>query len=440
MKKIRLLLTLAVLFLFLFLPRQSLAEAVSVLEVEISGAISPASEELLQDALAECRDKGHDLLLVRLDTPGGLGESMRNMVKLMLNAPVPVAVWVGPPGARAASAGVFLVAASAVAGMAPQTTIGAASPVGLGGEEINKTMASKVVNDMESLVRGVAESHGRNAAWYSDAVRHSVSITDSEALEKNVVEFVARSVNEFLVKAGEKGILFKGNTLTFSEADLSMTRFVPTFRHEFLSWLLHPQIAYLLLLGGMMGLFIELTHPGTVFPGVFGGLCLLLALFALSVLPTNITGLLLILFGLVLFILEIKITSYGMLSVAAVVSLFLGSVILFRDEYGTISIPISFIVWPVALISLVMILLVTLVVRAQRRPSPMRDDVVGLVGEVRQWEGNSGQIFVRGEIWAAKGALSDFPLSRGSKVKIIARNGLKLEIVPKAQEPLQDKG
>jgi membrane-bound serine protease (ClpP class) len=340
-------------------------------------------------------------------------------------------VWVGPAGARAASAGVFLVAASSVAGMAPQTTIGAASPVGLGGAEINETMARKVTQDFTSLVRAVAEARGRNAAWYASAVTESVSITAHEALEARVVEHLATTHRAFLVQAGRAGILHGGTTLRFSPDQVEVVEYDPGFRYAFLSWLLHPQVAYLLLMGGMLGLFIEITHPGAVFPGVFGGLCLLLGLYAMSVLPTDVTGLLLLAFSLLLFLLEIKIVSYGLLSVAGAVAMFVGSLLLFRDDYGTLSIPMSFIVVPVASVSAAAAGLVLLVVRASRNERRFGlDALVGEEGEVREWDGDHGTIFIRGEIWAAKGATANFTPERGMRVRVASASGLTLEIEP----------
>lgn len=409
-------------------------DAFVITRVRIDGPISPAQDELLVDALAYAQKKDSDLMLLELNTPGGLGESMRSMVTTILNSPVPVAVWVGPRGARAASAGVFLVAASAVSGMAPQTTIGAASPVGLGGEEISKTMQKKVVNDFTSLVRSVAQAHGRNAQWYAEAVEKSVSITSKEAVAMKVVEFLATSPESFLNQAGLAGFTYHGTTVTFDFGDTRVIEYDAGFRYEILSWLLHPQIAYLLMLGGMLGLFIEITHPGTIFPGVLGGLCLLLALYAMSVLPTSTAGMLLIIFSLVLFLLEIKITSYGLLGIAASASLFIGSIILFRDEYGTIQVPLHVIIWPVAVMVTTVGTIILLVARAHRQQTPLGEQgMVGLTGTVRSWSGDHGQISVRGEIWTAKGATSDFHPEPGQRVEIVSINGLTLEIEPQSR-------
>jgi len=402
-----------------------------VTRVTVSGPISPAQAELLDNALAHAVRQQSSLLLLVLDTPGGLGDSMRAMVSTILNAPLPVAVWVGPAGARAASAGVFLVAAASVAGMAPQTTIGAASPVGLGGAEIDGTMAKKVTQDFTSLVRAVSEARGRNSEWYASAVTESVSITANEALEARVVDMLAQTDRAFLVQTGRAGVLHDGTIITFDPGQVEISDYEPGFRYFFLSWLLHPQVAYLLLMGGMLGLFIEITHPGSIFPGVFGGLCLLLGLYAMSVLPTDVTGLLLLAFALVLFLLEIKIVSYGLLSVAGAVAMFIGSVLLFRDDYGTLSIPLSFLLLPVAVVSGASAGLVYLVVRSSRVERPLGlPALVGQEAEVLDWDGESGQILLRGEIWAARRASGDFLPRRGMRVQVVSANALTLEIGP----------
>ncbi len=405
------------------------ADAARVLVVELEGAISPAQADLLEEALANARERGDSLLLLRLDTPGGLAESMRRMVQLMLNAPLPVVVWIGPAGARAASAGVFLVAASDAAGMSPQATIGAAAPVGIGGGELSKTMAEKIRNDILSLVRGVAEARNRNVDWYVRAVEESVSATGVEAAQLRVVEYLADDARDLLVQIGARGLVHHGRTMRFDGAAARLESFEPGFRYRLLSWLLDPQVAYLLLLGGLAGLFFEFATPGAIVPGVIGGLCLLLGLYALSILPTNVAGLLLILFGVVLFILEIHFTSYGLLSVAAIIALFIGSMILFRFEPGFRGLPLRTAVVTVAVVSALIGSGVWLAAKAQAgRPALGLPSLVGEVGEVRSWLGLSGQIHIHGEIWTARAQTPD--LAIGSKVKVISAVGLTLEVAP----------
>ncbi|GAB7021619.1 NfeD family protein [Salidesulfovibrio brasiliensis] len=417
------------------------AEPFRVVQVDLTGAVSPAQEELLNDSLSYCSDNDIRLLLIRLDTPGGLGESMRNMVKAILNSPVPVAVWVGPSGARATSAGVFIVAASDVAGMAPYTTIGAASPVSLGGDDIEETMQMKIKNDFVSLLKSVASRRGRNIEWYASSVETAASITAEEAAEMKVVEIVAPSVPSFLDAVGERGISHMGQTITFAGDQVVLETFDPGIRYSILSWLLHPQIAYFLLLGGMIGLFIEITHPGTVFPGVLGGICLLLALYALSILPTSVTGVLLILFALLLLGLEVSITSFGLLTVAGAVSLFMGGMLLFRDPYGYLHIPVFYILIPSVVFSAFISVILWLVIRSRKtRYIADGDTIVGMEGNVIRWDGRKGQIRVRGEIWAATASQGDFVPSPGLRVRISGRSGLTAEIEPLGSEPTNTNG
>ena len=398
------------------------------LVLRIEAAISPASEDALESALAECEAKGFDILLVSLDTPGGLGESMRAMVKRILNAKVPVCVWVGPAGAHAASAVVFLVAAATVAGMAPQTTIGAASPVGIGGEDIAETMAEKVRSDIMGLVRTVAEAKGRNAAWYQKSVDQAVTASAEEALKLRVVDVLAPTPEAFLAQAAKQGLILTKRQ--DPAGPIELVAFEPGFRHDFLSWILHPQVAYFLLLGGMAGLFFELATPGAIFPGVFGGLCLLLALYALSVLPTNVAGLLLILFGLVLFGLEIKIASHGMLSVAAVICLFFGSTILFKPGSGFGELPLRTVIVTVLGLAAILAGAVYRVARARLSPAKTGNSaMLGLTGRVLDWQGANGRIRVRGEIWSARCDPAR-TLASGQTVRVRAVTGLVLEVEP----------
>lgn len=399
-----------------------------VREVTIRGGISPAQSDLLSDALREARDDGAGLLIVRLDTPGGTVQAMRDMVMTILNAPIPVAVHVAPAGARATSAGVFLVAASHVAVMHPQSTIGAATPVKMDGDDVDQSMAAKIMNDILSFVRSVAQARGRNVDWYERAVREAESITAPEAALLKVVDFLAEDTMDLLEQAGKRGIPFAGHTVKFSLADVQVETHEPGFRHAVLSWLLDPQIAYLLLLGGMAGLFFELTSPGAVFPGVLGGLCLLLGLYAMSVLPTNVAGLVLLLFGVVLFLLEVHVTSYGLLSVAGVVSLFVGSTILFRAGEGA-QVDQMTVVVTVAGVSALLGLAVWLAAKAHHeRPTGGLDGMVGARGVVQRWSGNRGSILVHGELWTAISA-DGIEYSPGDAVRVIRADSLTLEVM-----------
>lgn len=399
--------------------------------LSIQGSINPAQEDLLREAIDQSVKDRSNLLVVRLDTPGGLGETTRNMVKLILNAPLPVAVWVGPDGSRAASAGVFLVAASAVAGMSPHSNIGSARPVGMGGEDIPEAMADKILNDFLSLIRATAQSRGRNVDWYVSAVTESANLTGIEALMERAIDFVATDVEDFIEQIGARGLEWNNVTRHFTLDEVAIVHIEPGLWYAILSWLLDPQIAYFLLMGGLAGLFFELTNPGAIFPGVLGGLCLLLGLYALSILPTNVAGLLLILFGLMLFALELMITSFGLLSIAAMVAIFFGSVILFRFEYGMGSVPMTSILVTTVGLSAFVLFCVYLVAKAHKhRPFQSSDSLIGQKAVVRQWNSTSGIVHVQGESWSA---VSDRPLElmHGDVVYVTAVQGLTLTIEPK---------
>jgi len=423
---------LLIFFLSILVTFQTVqAKEISALYVRIEGSINPAQKDLLQNALNSCQKDNHQLLIIGLDTPGGLGETMRTMVKMILNSPVPVITWVGPRGAHAASAGVFLVAASHVAAMSPQTNIGAASPVAMGGKDIPETMAQKIKNDFLSLIRGMAESRNRNVDWYEKSIEEAASITATKAVEDKVVDFLAESPEELLIQVGKKGIKLDQQEIKFSAQEFQIVTYQPGLRYSFLSWLLHPQIAYFLLLGGVAGLFFELSNPGSIFPGVFGGICLLLGLYAMSILPTNVAGLLLIFLSLVLFILEIAVTSFGLLSIAALVSLFTGSLILFKFEYGFANLPIKVILPTVCTVGAFMALGLYLVTKAQLRPQQTGSkSMIGLEGEVLQWDKARGKVKIRGEIWTAQ-TEDEQAISPGTKIQVKDIQGLNLIVETK---------
>jgi membrane-bound serine protease (ClpP class) len=404
------------------------ADGFRVLSTDISASISPAQVDLLKALLQSAVERDMDMVLVRLNTPGGLGQSMRDMVQLILNSPAPVAVWVGPSGARAASAGVFLVAAADVAAMSPQSTIGSASPVAMGGKEIDETMAKKIKNDFLSLVRGIAARRGRNVDWYVKAVDESVNITASEAAMLNVIDFVASDREDLMSQVAAKGLQHGGRSIEIDAAKVSYFDYEPGLRYSVFSWLLDPQIAYLLLLGGMAGLFFELTNPGAILPGALGGICLLLGLYAMSVLPTNAAGLLLIIFGLVLFLLEIKIVSFGLLSVGGLVCFFIGSLILFDFEYGMQGLPMSMVIGTTLGMALVLGTAVVLVIKAHRRaPAQGVSTLIDRKAIVRNWSGSQGQVFLRGEVWSARSATEE-TFNKGDEVEVADASGLVLTV------------
>ncbi len=405
------------------------ADDVSVLLLELQGGISPAQVHLLEDGVTQAGDDDHDLVLLRLDTPGGSVSSMRDMVKIIMNSKIPVCVWVGPEGAHAASAGTFITASAQVAGMAPGTSIGAASPVSSSGEELSETMGKKVTGDMVSLIKGIARKRGRNIEWYAQSVKDGVSVDAQDAVTLNVVDFIALNFDDFLEQLGARGVVLGDEKIKFSRDEIEVTEFDPGFRYDVLSWLLDPQVAYFLLLGGMLGLFFELSHPGVVLPGVIGAFCLVTGLYAMSILPTNAAGLLLLLLGTVLFVLEIFIVSYGLLSLGAVISLFIGSLVLFRE--GTPGIPLGTVLGTVLTFSAFIGFVIYLVTKAQiPRSGVGMESMVGLEGEVIEILGERMKVRVRGEIWNAE-TEDKIIFDPSTSIRVVAARGLTLIIVKK---------
>lgn len=396
--------------------------------MEMESAISPAEAELMSQAAAAAAEGEYDLLVVRLDTPGGTVEATRGIIKTILNSPVPVAVWVGPAGARAASAGVFIVAAAHVAAMAPQTTIGAATPVGMGGEDVPETMARKAINDIKSMVRAVAQARGRNADWYMRAVEESDSITAQEALQLKVVDALASTPEQLLETLGANSALLPDAEAGFGADEYVMEEFDAGWRYRLLAWLLNPQVAYFLLLGGLAGLFFEFVSPGAFFPGVVGGICLLLALYALSILSTNVAGILLLLLGLVFFFLELAFISHGLLSIAGILALFIGSAILFPSGPGEPGLPLATIAVTVGGVAAILGFGVYLAAKAQvAKPASGREGLEGGIATVRHWRGARGQVFAHGELWSAR-AVDNSELKVGDEVRIVRVDGLMLTV------------
>ncbi|WP_320173708.1 nodulation protein NfeD [Maridesulfovibrio sp.] len=423
--------SIIITILFVFARVDSLhAKEMSVLFLEIQGAISPAQVDLLEDGLEQAGDDDHDLMLLRLDTPGGLATSMRELVKIIMNSKIPICVWVGPEGAHAASAGTFITAAAQVSAMAPGTSIGAASPVSSSGDELPETMSKKITGDMVSLIKGIARKRGRNIEWYAKSVQDGVSVDAQDAVTLNVVDFMALSVEDFLEQLGARGVLIDGQKVKFFKSDVAVIKYDPGFRYEVLSWLLDPQIAYFLLLGGILGLFFEIAHPGAILPGVLGAFCLVTGLYAMSVLPTNAAGLLLLLLGAVLFLLEVFIVSYGLLSLGAVISLFVGSLVLFSE--GTPGIPLGTILGTVVTFAAFVGVIVYLVTKAQISSLGVgMESMIGLEGEVLELKGELMKIRVRGEIWNAEAYDKSF-FEPGTMIKVVDSRGLTLIIVRKS--------
>jgi membrane-bound serine protease (ClpP class) len=408
----------------LALPGEGAGEkgAGKVMVLELRGVINPGSAMFVARGIEEAPDMGAELVVIRLDTPGGLASSMRSMVKAIMNSPVPVAVYVSPPGAGAASAGVMVTVAAHVAAMAPGTNIGAAHPVAAGGQDIQEEMSKKVVNDMASYGRGIAEERGRNGEWVEKAIRESVSATAEEALEMNVIDLVAEDLDGLLQKLDGREVTVLGDTRVLDTAGLERVSFQPGFRDKVLRTISDPNIAYILMMIGLAGLYFELSNPGAILPGVIGAISLILAFFAFQTLPVNYAGLLLILLAVVLFIAEIKITSYGLLSVGGLISMTLGSIMLFED----VGVPLRVILPTVALVGGFFMVVAALAFRAYRnRPRTGSEGLLGETGVVRARLDPEGLVFVHGETWRA---WADEEIEPDERVEVVEVRGLRLRV------------
>jgi len=393
--------------------------------IRVSDAIGPGMASFVKNGIRKATDEKSRLIVIELNTPGGLVDAMRDMVMAIYETPVPVAVFVSPSGARAASAGVMITLAADVAAMAPGTNIGAASPVGAGGQEINKTMSKKVTNDMVAYVKSIAHKRGRNAEWAEKAVRESISATETEALKANVVDLVAQDVDDLIRKLNGREIPGKGK-LALSEYRKITIR--EDLRTKILKTISNPNVAYILMMIGLAGLYFELSHPGVIFPGVVGGICLILAFFAFQALPVNYAGVLLIALSIVFFILEMKIASYGMLSIAGVLSLLLGSLMLFEGESPEFRLAWGVLFPTLAAVSGFFVGVAALVFRAQvAKPRTGIKGLIGEIGVVKQTLDPEGKVFVHGELWHA---VSKKPIREGAKVRVVGLENLVLEVEP----------
>ncbi|MEO0137865.1 MAG: nodulation protein NfeD [candidate division WOR-3 bacterium] len=399
----------------------------AVLIGELSGVISPASSAYILRAISIAEAEDAECLIIKLDTPGGLDESMREITKRILNAQIPVVVYVAPKGARAASAGVFILYASHVAAMAPGTNVGAAHPVGMGGEKIDTTMAQKITNDAVAYLQSLAKTRNRNVEWAEKAVRGSASIDDETALKIGVCEIIAEHEEELIEKLNGWEVKIGGERKKLITKAVPVRKLSMTLRERLLLILTNPNIAYILLLLGIYGLFFELQNPGMIFPGVVGGICLILGFYALHLLPVNYAGLALIILSAIFFILEIYVTSHGLLSVGGVISLIIGSLILFESD-----LPFFRVSWEVIMVVVIIIvafvgLLLFLGIKAQfRKPTVGKEGLIGEIGTAStDIDINGGTVFVHGEWW---NAVSEKPIKKDAKVKVIGAEGMVLKV------------
>jgi membrane-bound serine protease (ClpP class) len=394
---------------------------------ELSGVISPASSAYILRAITSAEEQNAECLIIKIDTPGGLDESMREITKRILNAKVPIVIYVAPKGARAASAGVFILYSSHIAAMAPGTNVGAAHPVGMGGEKIDTVMANKVTNDAVAYLKSLAKARNRNAEWAEKAVRESASIDDETALKMGVIEFIADDEADLINKIDGCEIKIQEVKRKLQTKDKPIREISMTLREKLLLILTNPNIAYILLLLGIYGLFFELQNPGMIFPGVVGGICLILGFYALHLLPVNYAGLALIILSAIFFILEVYVTSHGLLSIGGVVSLIIGSLILFESDQPFLRVSWEVIMLVVIIIVAFVGLLLFLGIKAQfRKPAAGKEGLIGEIGAARtDIDSKGGTVFVHGELW---NAVSERPIKKDARIKVVGSEGMVLKV------------
>lgn len=397
-----------------------------VFVITVKGVINPVAAEYIGKSIKKASEMNAEALIIELDTPGGLDTSMRTIVKDIIGSSVPVVVYVSPSGARAASAGVFITMAAHIAAMSPGTNIGAAHPVAVG-EKMDKVMAEKATNDAAAYIKSVAETRGRNVKWAEDAVRKSVSVTETEALKNNIIDLTAKDINVLLSGIDGRIVKISYGDKALKTAGAKIIRHEMGFRHKILNLISDPNVAYILMMLGFYGLFFELTNPGAIFPGVVGGICLVLAFYSFQTLPVNYAGLLLIIIGLILFILEVKVISYGMLTIGGIVSIILGSLMLFESPLSFLKLSLSVIIPAAIVTAMFFVLTFRLAYRAyKRKPVTGVEGLVGLEGVAKtDITPEGGMVIVHGEYWSA---YSDNVIHKHERVIVEGVEGLKVKV------------
>lgn len=398
--------------------------------LRIDGGINPAVADFIHESIQTAHREGAAALLIELDTPGGLLESTKDIVKDLLGAPLPVIVYVAPSGAGATSAGVFVTMAANIAAMAPGTNIGAAHPVGGAGEDLGSDMRTKVENFVASMSKSIAQERGRNVDWAEKAVRESVSITEQEALALNVIDLIATSREDLLRQIHGREVRVQQRAVRLDVANATFVERHMRLKQRILNVLANPNVAYLLMMAGILGLYVEFTHPGLFFPGVAGAICLLLGFAALQVLPINYSGLALIGLGLSLLVAELFLPSFGTLGVGGLIAFVLGSLLLFDTAESDLALDPAIVYAAAGTLAAFMFIVGFLVTQTQRRRAALgREGLIGEIGEVLQAiePRKPGRVLVHGESWTA---LADEPLSPGTAVEIVDVQGLRLRVRP----------
>ena len=405
------------------------AVAGEVVRMRVEDTIQPASQRYIERVLKEAENRQAELVVLELDTPGGLIDTTRDITSAITTSPVPVAVFVTPAGARAASAGFFILMSGDVAAMSPGTNTGAAHPVGGQGENLPDDVREKITNDAAAMVRSLAEHRGRNAATAARTVVESISLTAEEALDEHLIDFVVADDAALLAKLnGYELTRFDGTTDVLDLAQPTMVDIEPTFAEQLFSVLANPNVAYLLMALGALGLYVEITHPGGILPGVVGVIFLLLGLYSVSVLPVSWAGVALIFVALMLFVLEVKVTSYGLLTIGGVISFVLGSLMLFDGPIPAMRVSMGVVLPTAVVVALLTGFLLTRVLRAHRqRPMTGREGLVGEEGRAIGDLAPDGKVAVHGEYWDAR--VVGGPVRDGGVVRVVKVGEHRLDVV-----------
>ena len=438
--------------------------------LSVNDAIGPAITDYIERGLDRASDDGANIVIIQLDTPGGLDLAMRSIIRAIIASPVPVAIYVAPPGARAASAGTYMMYAAHVAAMAPGTNLGAATPVQMGGmpgmdppekpapgaadddtatdetntdEEAPATtmpgnadaMTKKIVNDAAAYIRSLAEMRGRNAEWAVQAVREAASLSSEQALDAGVIDIIARDTADLLQQVNGRTVTVQDRDWVLDTNGLVLETIEPDWRNELLAIITNPNITYILMLLGIYGLFFELANPGYVLPGVIGGISLLLALYALQVLPVNYAGLGLMFLGLALMVGELFMPSFGILGIGGVVSFVIGSILLFDRESGNLAVSMPLIIAVSVLSAGFFLIVIRALHTARLRPVVTgAEELIGSTGQVIADFSGTGTIYIHGEQWNAR---SDTPMRSGDSARVISRDGLILQVEPLPEDSSQ---
>ena len=435
MIKIRRILLLGILVLLgLSIATSVSAQGHSIDVLTIKGTINPVLIDYVERGIEDAETRNSEALIIQLDTPGGLDTSMRDIIQLMVNSDVPVVVFVAPSGARAASAGVFITMAAHVAVMSPNTAIGAAHPVSIGedGEtQVSETMEEKILNDATAYIRSIAEGHGRNVEWAEKAVRESASATEREALDLNVIDMVAPDLDTLIVQLdGWPVTMLDGEVRTLNTQEAIVNDVPMTTVENFLYAIADPNIAYLLLSIATLGITAEIFNPGLIFPGVVGGICLLLAFYSLGMLPVNYAGILFIVLAVALFIGEVLTTTFGVFTAGGVVSLVIGSLILFQGASPVFRIDPWLIATVTIIVAGVMAFIIHRAISAHRKQARTgREELIGKTAVVKAALKPEGTVFLKGERWAAISEAGDIKI--GEEVVIDSVDGLLLHVSKK---------